>query len=169
MAYLPFENTKIPAARSMSEIQTTLGLVGFEGTAQTTMNGVHTVYAIYKGVKFQFQIDVERIVKAFVDMSGPRVQKEIHAGSAKGKKRMLEYHDQALRVGWRLLTLHVKGVCDAVKLGVLTPSQAFAGHALLIGPDKKPITLAETLTAAIESGEIHSGKVLLLEENRGGR
>jgi len=49
------------------------------------------------------------------------------------------------------------------------PSQAFAGHALLVGPDKKPITLAETLTAAIESGEVHSGKVLLLEENRGGR
>ena len=158
--YLPMQNTTVSHRRSMSDVQEMLEETGFESTGQLSKNGRQIVIATYKGAQFVFECNIDAIQQKLVSHSSTLKQREIRNGTPKGRAALLEIKEQSLKVGWRLLTLHVKSICDSIKLGVITPAQGFAGQ--LLGSDGVP--LAEKITESIESGNLTSPELLLLPE-----
>lgn len=156
--YLPMQNTTVPHRKSMAEVQSMLEETGFTSTGQLSKNNRQIVIAEYKKAQFLFECDIEAIKQKLISNASSSKQREIRRGSPKGRAILLEIQEQALKVGWRLLALHVKANCDSIKLGVITPAQAFAGQ--LVGSDG--ICLAEKITIGIESGNLSSPELLLL-------
>ena len=161
--YLPFMNTTISVRKSIADCMDMLEESGFEETGQHSKNGEYEVFAAYKNTPFEFSVNIEAVRRAMVSNLGERTQAGIRQGTPQGRNKMLELSNQAQRVGWRLMALHIKAVCDSIKLGVLTPADAFAGHALL--PDKHggKITLAQKLTELVEEGKFNSANVFMIE------
>jgi hypothetical protein len=156
MAYLPYENTKVSEQASMMEVMTMLEMTGFDKTAHVNSGGQRVIFAAYKGAEFQFAIEQQPIVDAMVKNLSARRQSEIRQKSPRGRAAMENVMEQSRRVGWRLMAIHVKALCDSIKLGVVGIAQAFGGN-LIIGKDHdRSITLAEHLTLAIETGKLES-------------
>ncbi len=143
---LPFATTSVPASHSMSDIEAMLEGCGFKDTARVNNGGVRTIHARQGRVEFMFTIDVHNIVKAIIDHSSRSKQREIRVKSVRGNAWLEDLREQAERVGWRLMFAHVKALCDSIKLGVISPAQAFAGH-LVTGrtSDGAPTLLADAI------------------------
>jgi len=163
MKYLPFENTNIPARRSLSEIQAMLEETGFTETGQININGQNTIVAGYKGATFRFEVYKQNIIDTLIKNLGERTKIQIRNKTPQGISKMIDIDKQAMKIGWRLIYLQVKALCDSIKLGVITPAQAFAGY-LVTGQNE---TLADRLTESIETGKLKSNSILsplLIEE-----
>ena len=161
--YLPFMNSRVSVRKSIGSCMDMLEQSGFEETGQHSKNGEYTVYAAYKKTPFEFSVNIEAVRRTLINNLGERTQAEIRQGTPQGRNKMLEISNQAQRVGWRLMSLHIKAVCDSIKLGVLTPADAFAGHALLPDAHGGKITLAQKLTKLVEEGKFNSANVFMIE------
>jgi hypothetical protein len=145
--YLPFQNTEISSTRSIGDIQSMLEETGFDeiATVLNARNGRRAIIAVYRGVRFRFEIDIQVVLKTLYEHSS-------RFDEAK-----------AARVAWRMMREQIKALCDGIKLKVISPSQAFAGFCEL--PDHT--TIADRLATAIETGKLESGSLLgptLLED-----
>ena len=164
---LPYQTTTVSERTSMTNIQVMLENTGFEQTAVITDHGVHKIIAVYKRQSFEFDIDTESIVTAMINDLGHRSISNIRNKTEWGEKKLRDIQLQAVKVGWRLMYIHIKAVCDSIKLGVISPSQAFAGHALIGVKGGQPVTLAQILTQKIENNEILSdNNVFLIEAKK---
>jgi len=156
MGYLPYENTKVSEQASMMEVMTMLENTGFEKTAHVNNGVQRVIFAAYKGAEFQFAIDQQPIIDAMVRNLSTRRQSQIRQATPHGRADLENVREQARRVGWRLMAIHIKALCDSIKLGVISTAQAFGGMLVIGRREGRSITLAEHLTTAIETGKLQS-------------
>lgn len=133
MTRLPCSDTKIPVVRTQQEIKDMLYSVGFDRIAEMTeRSGKSVLVAEYgdvgKTAQFKFEVNTDIIVKH-------------------------DFHiDKASRIAWRMVYWQVKSVCDAVKYGVLTLSEAFGGNMLLTDQSGNNVKMSDFITNKIASG-----------------
>lgn len=157
MATLPFENTKVPSQKSMMDIMLMLEMTGFTKTMQLNDAGRRSIHAIYHSAEFMFEVDISAVTQTLITNAPKYKQREIRQKTATGNAFAEDIRDRSSRIGWRLMAEYVKGVCDGIKLGVISPAQAFAGNLIITDASGQRIRLAEHLTTAIETDTLKSG------------
>ncbi len=135
MERLPYSTTKVPVSRTQGEIRDMLYSVGFNQIAQVTdKSGKGIIIAEYgepgKTASFKFE--------AHIDILNKQVSNK----------------EKSSRIAWRMVYYQVKSVCDAVKCGVLTLSEAFGGNMLLTDNSGNPVKLSEFVMIGIETGNL---------------
>lgn len=153
---LPLSGTTISVNKSMMEVQFRLEACGFEQTAQINNRGRYMVTAAFEGIECHFEVDVDSIVKALIEASSQTKQRDIRFKNERGLDALQRIREQAGRVGWRLLALHVKALCDSIELGVIDRAQAFAGNLVLEHKDGQTLTLGARLKAELLAGRLDS-------------
>ncbi len=160
---LPFSDTKVEVESSVAEITKHLISAGFDQIGHTYDKGTHSVFAAQDGATFYFEVNLDSVQAAVVDSLSDRRRGYIEDGD---EDEVAKFKHQCAMCGWRLLAGHVKAVADAIKLGVVTPAQAFAGHLLLTKKDGKAYTLADHVSTLAHNGKLNSQNImapLLLE------
>ena len=153
---LPLSTTSISVNKSMLQVQFRLESCGFDQTAQINNKGRYMVTAAFAGIECQFEVDIESIITAMVGASSQLMQRNIRFKNEQGTNALQRIREQAGRIGWRLLALHVKALCDSVELGVIDRAQAFAGNLVLGHKDGKRITLGDRLKQGAADGLLSS-------------
>ena len=170
MGYMPFENTKIDQEQSIAMITGQLVRVGFSQTGHVCKEGKYRVVASDNDATFVFQIDQDAILEKLISGSSDRRQRHIRGRSEEAIELLRALNERAGKIGWRLLAEHVKALCDSIRLGVVTISQAFAGHLLLQMHSKRAYTMADFIAEQAAAGKLNSPdllKPLLLPERHG--
>lgn len=140
MAKLPYETTKVPVSRTQGEIRDMLYSVGFNQIAQVTDKfGKGIIIAEYgepgKTASFKFE--------AHIDILNKQVSNK----------------EKSSRIAWRMVFYQVKSVCDAVKCGVVTLSEAFGGNMLLSDESGNLIKVSEFVSLGIETGTLSTKSI----------
>ena len=135
-AGFPFKETEISSDRSMSDLQTSLRMLGFDVVAGTIQDR-RFVAAKHGKIEFRFEADVDRIIA----------------------KTKIRNREQAERIAWRYLAWQTKSLCDGVKLGLIEITQAFGGYLVFRDPKSQQVrALAGFIAEKVESGELDSSQ-----------
>ena len=171
MSYLPHQNTTVSERKSMSEITEMLESAGFESTGQASKHGRKVVFGEWHGAVFHFEIEVDKVREAIVKNLSKTKIRNIRNKTEYGKQEIEKATEQAIRIGWRLLSVHVKEICTSIKYGVISPVQGFAGHLMMTTSDGGQMTLSDQITLGIEDGKVQSPSYspLLLPPSSGGK
>ena len=161
MGYLPYATTKVSEHTSMTDIQMALEKVGLDETAIIRQPKRKAIAVQCEGAEFLFEIDVERVVESLVKHSSDRRKRNIKLENEDGIHALAEIYEQAGRIGWRHLAYQVKSTCDGIKLGVLSPMQAFAGYLQLAAPNGARKPLAMHLTEMVNNGQFLSPRSVM--------
>ena len=161
MAYLPYENTRISEHVSMTNIQMALEKVGLDQTAIIRQPKRKAIAVQCEGAEFLFEIDTEIVVESLIKNSSGRRQRNVRMKNEDGLRIVEKFQEQAIRIGWRHLDCQVKVICDGIKLGVLSPMQAFAGYLQLTGSNGGRKPLAMHLTELASKGQILSPRSVM--------
>ncbi len=154
---LPFSDTKVEVESSIAEITKHLISAGFDQIGQTYDKGTRSVFAQSDGAMFYFEVNLNSVQAALMDSLSDRRRGFIEDGD---EDEVARFKHQCAMCGWRLLAGHVKAVADAIKLGVVTPAQAFAGHLLLTKKGGKPYTLADHVDKLAGEGNLNSQNIM---------
>ncbi|MEW6113567.1 MAG: hypothetical protein AB1664_15660 [Thermodesulfobacteriota bacterium] len=157
MAEIPFLTTTVPVIRTVHEISRMLGETGFDqiATIQDSSGGKYRVIAVYRGAQFEFSVQSQGVADK-IRQDAP-----------------IRYFNKtdtlAPMIAWRCLYHAVKSACDSIKLGVVSPAQAFSGMLVIArNRDGSTVLLADRLTENIERGQF-DGQNLLPEFTSDGR
>jgi len=140
----------------MTTIQMELENIGLDQSAIIRQPKRRAVAVQCEGAEFLFEIDTEIIVEGLVKNSSDRRKRGVRLENEQCLRVLAEMHEQAGRIGWRHLAYQVKSICDGIKLGVLSPMQAFAGYLQLAGPNGGRKPLAMHLTELASQGRMIS-------------
>ena len=147
MTYLPMQNTSVPVAKSMAEIQQMLIGAGFESVMQGVFRGQAVILAEYRGAAHRF-----------IPNTG-LVKEALRAGKL--------YYDEERteRIAWRLIWQKVKSDCDVLKYQAVPLSTVFGGFLIM----RSGNTLGEYIEEKVSQGQLNSSDILspLLIENKG--
>lgn len=156
---LPLSDTTVSVNKSMMQIQFRLEQCGFDQTAQINNKGRYMVTAAFGGIECNFEVDTESIVEAMAKASSDRKKQDMRFKNERGVDALQKIREQAGRVGWRLMALHIKALCDSVELGVIDMAQAFAGNLVLEHKDGRRLTLGDRLKETVAKGELQSASM----------
>jgi len=145
--YLPFENTRISAQQSLSEIVGLLNLVGFDDILQATIQGEKFIQAHRDGCTFEFRVHLDNIKDK---LSSRRVRGRVNSGDLQAK---------AERIAWRILRERVKAVTDVIRYEVEDVAHSLGGNLLIKPSGGKSITVGEWLTDNIKNQQLESPNI----------
>lgn len=161
MASLPYEKTTISEQTSMTKIQMELEEIGLNQSAIIRQPKRKAVVVQNSGAEFLFEVDIELVVESLIKNSSTRRKQNIRLKNQEGPRVLDEMYGQAARIGWRHLAWQVKTICDGIKLGVLSPMQAFAGYLQLAGPNGSRKPMAMHLTELVNNGQAISPRTVM--------
>lgn len=154
MSYLPFQSTTISERHSMAHIQDLLENSGFDQVASIAdrISGRRAVVAVWEGAEFRFEVDLTKVEEKAIENLSDRKRRYIEDETEEAGNILADVRAKALKVGWRLMHEHIKGLCDSIKWGVISPSQAFSGFLQL----PNGTSVADQITEAIKGGKLTS-------------
>lgn len=159
MAEIPFLTTKVTARKSLNDCTYMLEETGFEQVAAISDKsaGQYRVVAVYRGAQFEFRVRTEPIIEA--------IKRSLSSRTRRMRKDDQAWHDdlaqRAFDIGWRMMFAYVKSTCDSIKLGVVSPAQAFSGMLVIERhKDGSTVLLSDRLTENIEAGQFDGQNLL---------
>jgi hypothetical protein len=157
---LPLSETKVPARTSINNILDDLEAVGFDEIAQVQQRGQKGIVAGYQGITFRWIVEVEKVVQALLDKTGPRTKDWIRHKDRRGIKKQEQVRAKAERIAWRVMADQVHATRIGLEYGVLEVGAAFGGFLSMTTKDGRVTTLGQFLAERAATGKLDSPKLL---------
>lgn len=149
MAEIPFLTTTVAVVKTVHEISGMLAETGFDqiATIQDSKGGQYRVIAVYRGAQFEFAVNSTGVAEKIKSEAPTRYYNRVDT--------------LAPMIAWRCLYHAVKSACDSIKLGVVSPAQAFSGMLVIERhKDGTTVLLSDRLTENIEAGQFDGQNLL---------